>query len=83
MVLFVFPAILSLDLHRREKRRLDILCCFYRYRHWAVLGGADPIGPPQKHEVALLLSLNIFSFFPLSLQPLLLTGHPDPTPGTR
>uniref|UniRef100_A0A8C3QQF3 Patched 2 n=1 Tax=Cyanoderma ruficeps TaxID=181631 RepID=A0A8C3QQF3_9PASS len=29
MVLFVFPAILSLDLHRREKRRLDILCCFY------------------------------------------------------
>ncbi|KAM8805794.1 LOW QUALITY PROTEIN: protein patched homolog 2 [Eudromia elegans] len=29
MVLFIFPAILSLDLHRREKRRLDILCCFY------------------------------------------------------
>ncbi|KFV05030.1 Protein patched 1, partial [Tauraco erythrolophus] len=29
MVLFVFPAILSLDLHRREKRRLDILCCFH------------------------------------------------------
>uniref|UniRef100_A0A8D0EPH8 Patched 2 n=1 Tax=Strix occidentalis caurina TaxID=311401 RepID=A0A8D0EPH8_STROC len=29
MVLFVFPAILSLDLHRRERRRLDILCCFY------------------------------------------------------
>lgn len=30
MVLFIFPAILSLDLYRREKRRLDILCCFYR-----------------------------------------------------
>uniref|UniRef100_A0A8C2TH14 Patched 2 n=2 Tax=Coturnix japonica TaxID=93934 RepID=A0A8C2TH14_COTJA len=29
MVLFIFPAILSLDLYRREKRRLDILCCFY------------------------------------------------------
>ncbi|NWZ20354.1 PTC1 protein, partial [Asarcornis scutulata] len=29
MVLFIFPAILSMDLHRREKRRLDILCCFY------------------------------------------------------
>uniref|UniRef100_A0A8C3K872 Patched 2 n=1 Tax=Calidris pygmaea TaxID=425635 RepID=A0A8C3K872_9CHAR len=29
MVLFVFPAILSLDLYRRERRRLDILCCFY------------------------------------------------------
>lgn len=30
MVLFIFPAILSLDLHRRENKRLDILCCFYR-----------------------------------------------------
>ncbi|MBN3325395.1 PTC1 protein, partial [Atractosteus spatula] len=29
MVLLVFPAILSLDLHRREDKRLDILCCFY------------------------------------------------------
>nr|XP_034978248.1 protein patched homolog 2 isoform X3 [Zootoca vivipara] len=29
MVLFIFPAILSLDLHRRENKRLDILCCFY------------------------------------------------------
>lgn len=37
MVLFVFPAILSLDLHRREKRRLDILCCFYRYQPWVGL----------------------------------------------
>lgn len=31
MVLLIFPAILSLDLHRREDKRLDILCCFYRY----------------------------------------------------
>lgn len=30
MVLLIFPAILSLDLHRREDKRLDILCCFYR-----------------------------------------------------
>uniref|UniRef100_A0A6I8QS43 Patched 2 n=1 Tax=Xenopus tropicalis TaxID=8364 RepID=A0A6I8QS43_XENTR len=29
MVLLIFPAILSLDLHRREDQRLDILCCFY------------------------------------------------------
>uniref|UniRef100_A0A8C1XJ30 Patched 2 n=1 Tax=Cyprinus carpio TaxID=7962 RepID=A0A8C1XJ30_CYPCA len=29
MVLLIFPAILSLDLHRREDKRLDILCCFY------------------------------------------------------
>uniref|UniRef100_A0A8C9W033 Patched 2 n=1 Tax=Scleropages formosus TaxID=113540 RepID=A0A8C9W033_SCLFO len=29
MVLLIFPAILSLDLHRRQDKRLDILCCFY------------------------------------------------------
>ncbi|XP_043941698.1 protein patched homolog 2 [Protopterus annectens] len=29
MVLLIFPAILSLDLRRREDKRLDILCCFY------------------------------------------------------
>ncbi|KAI1883236.1 hypothetical protein AGOR_G00243140 [Albula goreensis] len=29
MVLLIFPAILSLDLHRREDKKLDILCCFY------------------------------------------------------
>ncbi|XP_017327719.2 protein patched homolog 1 isoform X1 [Ictalurus punctatus] len=29
MVLLIFPAILSLDLHRRKDKRLDILCCFY------------------------------------------------------
>lgn len=29
MVLLIFPAILSLDLHRREDKRLDIFCCFY------------------------------------------------------
>lgn len=28
MVLLIFPAILSMDLYRREERRLDILCCF-------------------------------------------------------
>lgn len=31
MVLLIFPAILSMDLYRREERRLDILCCFTRY----------------------------------------------------
>ncbi|XP_076001195.1 protein patched homolog 1 isoform X2 [Genypterus blacodes] len=29
MVLLIFPAILSLDLHRREDKRLDVLCCLY------------------------------------------------------
>ncbi|XP_061652658.1 protein patched homolog 1 isoform X1 [Phyllopteryx taeniolatus] len=29
MVLLIFPAILSLDLHRRKDKRLDVLCCLY------------------------------------------------------
>uniref|UniRef100_A0A3P9HNR6 Patched 1 n=1 Tax=Oryzias latipes TaxID=8090 RepID=A0A3P9HNR6_ORYLA len=29
MVLLIFPAILSMDLYRREDRRCDIFCCFY------------------------------------------------------
>nr|XP_033771760.1 protein patched homolog 2 isoform X1 [Geotrypetes seraphini] len=29
MVLLIFPAILSLDLRRREDKRLDVACCFY------------------------------------------------------
>ncbi|XP_072560346.1 protein patched homolog 1 isoform X2 [Paramormyrops kingsleyae] len=29
MVLLIFPAILSLDLHRRQDKRLDVLFCFY------------------------------------------------------
>ncbi|XP_062854396.1 protein patched homolog 1 [Trichomycterus rosablanca] len=28
MVLLIFPAILSIDLYRREERRFDIFCCF-------------------------------------------------------
>lgn len=35
MVLLIFPAILSMDLYRREDRRLDIFCCFTRWE-WAV-----------------------------------------------
>lgn len=30
-VMLVFPAVLSLDLHRRHSQRLDVLCCFSRY----------------------------------------------------
>lgn len=33
MVLLIFPAILSMDLYRREDRRFDIFCCFYRCAH--------------------------------------------------
>ncbi|CAG5924001.1 unnamed protein product [Menidia menidia] len=29
MVLLIFPAILSMDLYRREDRRFDIFCCFH------------------------------------------------------
>uniref|UniRef100_A0A8C4L1B0 Patched 2 n=1 Tax=Equus asinus asinus TaxID=83772 RepID=A0A8C4L1B0_EQUAS len=32
-VMLVFPAVLSLDLHRRHCQRLDVLCCFSRYPH--------------------------------------------------
>uniref|UniRef100_A0A671TL25 Patched 1 n=1 Tax=Sparus aurata TaxID=8175 RepID=A0A671TL25_SPAAU len=32
MVLLIFPAILSMDLYRREDRRFDIFCCFYSSR---------------------------------------------------
>ncbi|XP_060061993.1 protein patched homolog 2 isoform X2 [Erinaceus europaeus] len=28
VVMLVFPAVLSLDLHRRHSQRLDVLCCF-------------------------------------------------------
>uniref|UniRef100_A0AAY4A8C8 SSD domain-containing protein n=1 Tax=Denticeps clupeoides TaxID=299321 RepID=A0AAY4A8C8_9TELE len=31
MVLLIFPAILSMDLYRREDHRFDIFCCFVRY----------------------------------------------------
>lgn len=30
-VMLVFPAVLSLDLRRRHRQRLDVLCCFSRY----------------------------------------------------
>ncbi|KAK2841047.1 hypothetical protein Q7C36_012626 [Tachysurus vachellii] len=33
MVLLIFPAILSMDLYRREDRRFDIFCCFIRGSH--------------------------------------------------
>ncbi|KAL0979128.1 hypothetical protein UPYG_G00181100 [Umbra pygmaea] len=49
MVLLIFPAILSMDLYRREDRRFDIFCCFYspcatrviQMEPQAFLGGAD------------------------------------------
>ncbi|KAJ8039814.1 Protein patched-like 1 [Holothuria leucospilota] len=31
VMLFVFPAVLALDAERREKRRVDILCCIRRH----------------------------------------------------
>lgn len=44
MVLLIFPAILSMDLYRREDRRLDIFCCFTRYLLgllWPLLAGSS------------------------------------------
>uniref|UniRef100_A0A672GEC3 SSD domain-containing protein n=1 Tax=Salarias fasciatus TaxID=181472 RepID=A0A672GEC3_SALFA len=57
MVLLIFPAILSMDLYRREDRRFDIFCCFYspcanhvsQIEPQAYLDGADGsrYSPPQ------------------------------------
>uniref|UniRef100_A0A3Q3L4J4 Patched 1 n=1 Tax=Labrus bergylta TaxID=56723 RepID=A0A3Q3L4J4_9LABR len=60
MVLLIFPAILSMDLYRREDRRFDIFCCFYspcanrviQIEPHAYLDGADssrysPPPPPS------------------------------------
>lgn len=49
-VLLVFPAVLSLDLLRRHCQRLDVLCCFSRYRPWAppltALAPSRPVPSP-------------------------------------
>ncbi|KAM6931142.1 protein patched homolog 1 isoform 1-T2 [Xenentodon cancila] len=60
MVLLIFPAILSMDLYRREDRRFDIFCCFYspcanrviQIEPQAYLDGADPsrYSPPPSYR---------------------------------
>lgn len=45
MVLLIFPAILSLDLYRREAKRLDILCCLY-------VPCTDQVTPLSPHELS-------------------------------
>uniref|UniRef100_A0A672GCV7 SSD domain-containing protein n=1 Tax=Salarias fasciatus TaxID=181472 RepID=A0A672GCV7_SALFA len=60
MVLLIFPAILSMDLYRREDRRFDIFCCFYspcanhvsQIEPQAYLDGADGsrYSPPQSYR---------------------------------
>uniref|UniRef100_A0A671TJ53 Patched 1 n=1 Tax=Sparus aurata TaxID=8175 RepID=A0A671TJ53_SPAAU len=63
MVLLIFPAILSMDLYRREDRRFDIFCCFYspcanrviQIEPHAYLDGADgsrysPPPPPPSYS---------------------------------
>lgn len=44
-VLLIFPAILSLDLYRREAKRLDILCCLY-------MPCADQVAPLAPNELS-------------------------------
>lgn len=44
-VLLIFPAILSLDLYRREAKRLDILCCLY-------MPCADQVTPLSPNELS-------------------------------
>uniref|UniRef100_A0A8C6VX29 Patched 1 n=1 Tax=Nothobranchius furzeri TaxID=105023 RepID=A0A8C6VX29_NOTFU len=60
MVLLIFPAILSMDLYRREERRFDIFCCFYspcanrvvQIEPQAYLDGADAgySSPPPSYS---------------------------------
>ncbi|XP_029365637.1 protein patched homolog 1 isoform X1 [Echeneis naucrates] len=60
MVLLIFPAILSMDLYRREDRRFDIFCCFYspcvnrviQIEPQAYLDGADGsrYSPPPSYH---------------------------------
>uniref|UniRef100_A0A671TL32 Patched 1 n=1 Tax=Sparus aurata TaxID=8175 RepID=A0A671TL32_SPAAU len=60
MVLLIFPAILSMDLYRREDRRFDIFCCFYspcanrviQIEPHAYLDGADGsrYSPPPSYH---------------------------------
>uniref|UniRef100_A0A3B3TH79 Patched 1 n=1 Tax=Poecilia latipinna TaxID=48699 RepID=A0A3B3TH79_9TELE len=60
MVLLIFPAILSMDLYRREERRFDIFCCFYspcanrviQIEPQAYLDGADAghYSPPPSYS---------------------------------
>ncbi|XP_034728099.1 protein patched homolog 1 [Etheostoma cragini] len=60
MVLLIFPAILSMDLYRREDRRFDIFCCFYspcanrviQIEPHAYLDGADGsrYSPPPSYR---------------------------------
>ncbi|KAM9393764.1 protein patched homolog 1 isoform 2-T2 [Pholidichthys leucotaenia] len=60
MVLLIFPAILSMDLYRREERRFDIFCCFYspcanrviQMEPQAYLDGADGsrYSPPPSYH---------------------------------
>lgn len=53
-VMLVFPAILSLDLCRRHRQRLDVLCCFSRCCPWVpvffldlILAVLSPSDPPR------------------------------------
>ncbi|XP_069555654.1 protein patched homolog 1 isoform X1 [Brachyistius frenatus] len=60
MVLLIFPAILSMDLYRREDRRFDIFCCFHspcanrviQIEPQAYLDGADGshYSPPPSYR---------------------------------
>lgn len=77
-VMLVFPAVLSLDLHRRHCQRLDVLCCFSRYPHPTRPSSLGPIpscplSSISRHRpVTPLLCL---------FQPLLCSGDSDSAPG--
>lgn len=62
-VMLIFPAILSLDLCRRHRQRLDVLCCFSRCCPWVpvffldlILAVLSPSDPPRLAPDSGLLS---------------------------
>lgn len=74
-VMLVFPAVLSLDLHRRHCQRLDVLCCFSRYpcpTGLSLLSPSPscPLGTISRPSPPLCL-----------FQPLLCSGDSDSAPG--
>uniref|UniRef100_A0A665X620 SSD domain-containing protein n=1 Tax=Echeneis naucrates TaxID=173247 RepID=A0A665X620_ECHNA len=91
MVLLIFPAILSMDLYRREDRRFDIFCCFYspcvnrviQIEPQAYLDGADGsrYSPPshgfaQQTEITMQSTVQLRTEYDPRTQAFYTTAEP-------
>lgn len=71
-VMLVFPAVLSLDLHRRHCQRLDVLCCFSRYcpcTPTPVPPGFPPLALPHPVPLLAFPSIDLSPHFSASFSP--------------